>query len=946
MTTDSNRSEYDLFLAACDLPLEERTRFLDERCGRDTELRVRLDALLAADAAPITELGEPVMSLPEIELDPHSLPDRIQGFQILRELGRGGMGIVYEAEQDQPRRRVALKVVRPHWVTPNTLRRFEHEAEVLGWLNHPGIAQVYEAGTWNDGGRELPYFAMELVRGVALVRWAEARNLTIRERLELFAKVCDALHHAHQKGVIHRDLKPSNILVDEHGQPKVLDFGVARVVQPDLLTTTMHTRSGELVGTLPYMSPEQVAADPAGLDTRSDVYALGVVAYELLIGRRPFDLQGKVIHEAARVIIEEEPSSLGTFDPRLRGDVETIVAKAVAKEPSRRYASAEELASDIRRYLVDEPISARPASRIYQLKKFARRNKVLVGGVSGIIIALLAGLIVALVLFRDAESARVASEAARRAAENAQAAERVQRLRAESAERDAVAAAERARIEARTSGRTASLLEELFQKANSTEFGGRDVRAADLLDVGAESIRTELAGEPSVRGRLLRVMGEAYRGLGLHDEAIDVTQEGVELGWRYGPVDEDFAQDLIGLGNSYEFKGDFENAKKAVFGAIEAVRIAHAGDELMAARARADLGAVLAAEGRFAEAEVLQSSTLKLLDERLGPHHPDSIPTLRLLAYTLHGLGRFVEGHALQQRAVAITRDCFPDKPADLVLALSDLGWGWIYLDRPDRAVEVFEESTALATTSFHARHPTLALQRYGLASALADLSRYDEAEALFRQSLATWLENEGPNHHGTASVMDGYAQLLFRTGRFDEAEEMQARVLAADLAYFGADHPRIAMDSIRNGLLLIERGDFEAALAQYERGLEETLASRGAETIHYARALDYVADALVELRRFDEARERYEEALALFRRLVAHDDPELIHPLWELAWCRFELGDYAEAEPLFLEAYDVAVGADRPALELADRRNSLATFYASWGRADEARLWSTADDE
>ena len=946
---DSNPSEYDIFLAACDLPLEERTQFLDERCADDTALRVRLDALLAADESPLEELGQPALHLSEMELglddgSAPELPERIGDFRVLGLLGRGGMGIVYEAEQEQPRRSVALKVVRPEWVTPTALRRFEHEAEVLGWLNHPGIAQVYEAGTWNDGGPELPYFAMELVRGRTLLEWADDEQYTTRERLELFTRVCDAIHHAHQKGIIHRDLKPSNILVDEHGQPKVLDFGVARVTQPNLATTTMHTRSGELIGTLPYMSPEQVAADPGGLDTRSDVYALGVIAYELLIGRRPYDLQGKVIHEAARVIVEEEPSSLGAFDPALRGDVETIVAKAVAKEPARRYTSAEELASDVRRFLMDEPILARPASRVYQLKKFARRNKVLVGGLSGIFVALLAGLVVALVLYRQAEDARLASELARRETEAAGLAERDQRVRAEAAEQDARHEAERATRESRTSTRTAGLLEQLFQNADSALSGGREIRAADLLDVGVDSVRTELADEPHVRGRLLRVIGRAYRGLGLHAESIEVTVEGVELGWRHGPIDEEFSEDLGGLVGSYEFEGEFQLAKEMQLSAMEAIELAYDDGGLMAARARVDYGGVLANEGRLQEAAEIQGESLRFLEERLGRHHPDLIFTLGLFAYTLHGLGRYSEGHELQVRAVEIIRDCWGDRPGELVLGLSNLGWGWLYLDRADRALPVFEESLAIATRLFHGDHPTLAMQRYGVASALSEFRRFDEAEALYRQALETWLRVGGPNHHGTASVMDGYAELLYTTGRFEEAQEMRARVQAADEAYFGDDHPRMARNAIRDGAMYSERGDFEVALAAYDRGLELAIDAFGVDSVPVARAHYYAGDALVELGRMDEASTRYSESIEILRKILQPGDPEIAYPLRNLAWRKVGDGDFAGAEPLLLESYDLLSGGDTPEPELAERRDGIAQFYRAWGKPDGARLWSTRE--
>ncbi|MEK6700976.1 MAG: protein kinase, partial [Planctomycetota bacterium] len=351
-----------------------------------------------------------------------AIPARIGRYSILRVLGEGGMGTVYEAEQDQPKRAVALKVIRSGSLSPQLLKRFEYESQVLGRLQHPGIAQVYEAGTMEDErGRPVPFFAMEFIRGVALTEYAASKNLGTRERLELVARICDAVYHAHQKGVIHRDLKPGNILVDESGQPKILDFGVARATDSDLHRTTMQTDIGQLIGTVPYMSPEQVGGDPDELDTRSDVYALGVVAYELLSGRLPYDLTRRVVHEAARIIREEEPTRLSSIDRALRGDVETIIAKSLEKDKVRRYQSAESLASDIRRYLKDEPIAARPASTWYQVRKFSRRHRTLVLGVIASFVVLLAGLGTTLWQAQVAREQRDAAIEARRRAEESEA---------------------------------------------------------------------------------------------------------------------------------------------------------------------------------------------------------------------------------------------------------------------------------------------------------------------------------------------------------------------------------------------------------------------------------------------------------------------------------------------------------------------------------------------
>ena len=409
MTEQNDPRVRAVFAQAADLPRQKRGEFLDGACRGDAALRAEVEELLAYDSrfgaetdddvflkSPLVREPETILSSPSFRplVDEPGLPLHIGRYRVLRRHGEGGMGTVYEAEQDNPRRTVALKVIRPELVSPELVKRFSHEAQILARLQHSGIAQVYEAGMGEDGQ---PFFAMEFIRGMPLDEYARSRSLNAAARLELLAKLCDAVQHAHEKGVIHRDLKPGNILVDETGQPKVLDFGVAHVTAVDLLTTASRTQAGQLLGTLSYMSPEQIAADPAGLDGRSDVYTLGVILFELLAHRLPYQLAQLPVHEVARVIREQEPSRLGSIDTIYRGDVEIIVGKTLEKDKARRYASAGDLASEIRRYLRGEAILARPASAFYQLRKFARRHRALVAGASGIFVALLAGTVVSIV---------------------------------------------------------------------------------------------------------------------------------------------------------------------------------------------------------------------------------------------------------------------------------------------------------------------------------------------------------------------------------------------------------------------------------------------------------------------------------------------------------------------------------------------------------------------
>ncbi|MEZ6015068.1 MAG: bifunctional serine/threonine-protein kinase/formylglycine-generating enzyme family protein [Planctomycetota bacterium] len=417
-SSDGARARYarlqGLFLEARALAALERAALLAEVRAEDAALASELELLLAHDrpatdqpAAPNSPLRRELdalheQSAREVERE---LPERLGEYRLVRKLGEGGMGAVYEARQEKLQRTVALKVLRTGSFSPQALRRFEHEGAFLGRLAHPGIARIYDSGRAETPHGSQPYFAMELVVGVPLTEYARAQMLALNERIELLARVADAVQHAHRQGVIHRDLKPDNILVDADGQPKILDFGIARASDSDVRLTLQHTDVGQILGTLAYMSPEQAAGNPRGIDERSDVYSLGVLLFELIAERLPYDVAHKPLPEALRIIQEVEPTRLGTVDSNARGDVETIVLTALEKDRSRRYPSAGAFAADLRHFLREEPIDARPASRIYRLNKFVRRNRTVVVATLLVLVALAGGLVASL-RFALAEAAR------------------------------------------------------------------------------------------------------------------------------------------------------------------------------------------------------------------------------------------------------------------------------------------------------------------------------------------------------------------------------------------------------------------------------------------------------------------------------------------------------------------------------------------------------------
>jgi serine/threonine protein kinase len=803
MSGNASRDIEEIFHGALARPPRERDGFLDDACGDDAAARAEIESLLAHHAASSEFLETPAV---ESELGPGAQtsqssptsrtgeplpPDqRFGDYRIIRVLGDGGMGIVYLAEQEHPRRLVALKVIQPGFATRDMLRRFEHETELLARLQHPGVAQIYEASTTRPDSAEdrspQPYFAMEYIDGQPLLDYAREHDFDMRARLDLLARICDAVHHAHQKGVIHRDLKPANILVDPTGQPKILDFGIARAIDADIRRTTMRTSVGQIIGTLPYMSPEQASGDPTQLDIRSDVYALGVLCFELLTGRLPYDLDRRMIHEAVHIIRDGPPRSISTIDRALRGDVETIVAKALAKEKERRYQSASDLAADLRRYLNDEPIAARPTSAVHHLRMFARRNRMLVGGTVAVFLALLIGIIGVSWQWRRATAAEqravnlAQSEAEQRTLAEQRLAEAERRERQMRQIADFQASMFRGLNPARLGGQLRDDILQAFRDAGTRagrrdEEIARDVEALEQLldpvnftDVTLRSLdRTVfervvrasprvLADQPVVEGYLLQTIAHAYDDLGLYEQALPVQQRalarlreglGDDAGYTIGAIMSTGVV-LWHLDRLDEAAAHFEEA-------FERADRVLGPDNPRTLKALGNLAMIADERGRTAESIELTRDQLERVGRVRGETHPDVLPGHINLGEMLVRVERYDEAEHHFRRALEIARDTLGRDDPITIIALIDLG---VLLQATGRVESSLGPLTAAAERAERVlgnRHPYTLSALLALADTLEALGRRDDLIRTLRHAMQIHAALAGANDPETEALRE-----------------------------------------------------------------------------------------------------------------------------------------------------------------------------------------------
>jgi serine/threonine protein kinase/tetratricopeptide (TPR) repeat protein len=861
------KEEKGIFLAALErITGQEREEYLRDACGNDPELLKRVKALLSVheeSQGPLDAPAPGVRPADTTDLPLSEGPGTVIGPYKLREqIGEGGFGLVFMAEQQQPlRRKVAIKVIKPGMDSRQVIARFEAERQALALMDHPNIARVLEAGE-TDSGR--PYFAMELVRGVPITDYCDEHRLITRARLNLFMSVCQAVLHAHQKGIIHRDIKPSNVLVTLHdGVPvvKVIDFGIAKALGPQLTDKSLCTGYAQLVGTPLYMSPEQAELSGLDIDTRSDIYSLGVLLYELLTGMTPFDK--KRLHEVGydemrRIIREEEPSKPSTrlstlgqavatvserrqSDPRrlsqlLRGELDWIVMKALEKDRNRRYETAGSFAADVERYLKDEPVAACPPSAWYRFRKFVGRNRVAVLAASAMLLTLVAGIVGTSWGLVEAWRQTTAADKARdnETEQHRQAVEQWNRAEGDAARAAAeasIARAEAARAEAEAG--IARALNNFLQtdllgtdKVGHRPLVGKDSRSdpnitvVQLLNRAAKAIDGKFSGQPLTEAAIRLTVGDTYRALGRYEEALPHLERSVQL-----------RSLQLGL------------------------------DHLDTLHSKNNLASLYGALGKLERAEPLFKEVITSYTAQLGPAHSTTLTAKNNLATFYLRKGQFDLAERLFKAVLA---------------------------------AEVIQHANTLITRS-------------NLAMLYNEQGKYELAEPMLKEVLADSVAQLGGNHLDTQRAKNALASVYWAQRKFDKAEPLYLEALAGFTGQLGADHPETLY--VKNNLATVYSGQrkYDSAEPLFREVLEHHLAKLGAAHPDTLNSKLNLALNYHNQRKYDLAEPLDQEALAGFTKLFGAEHPQTLASTHNLAFLYEVQRKYDRAEPLFREAIEAS---------------------------------------
>jgi len=904
----------------------ERESFIAQRCGENSKLRGEVEffvemqshAAAAPQPSPVVDAGarrvEVRVGGEPAEKTKRRLPEHIGPYRVIDQIGQGGFGIVYLAEQEQPvRRRVALKVIKLGMDTPEVLARFEAERQALAMMDHPGVARVFDAGT-TEMGR--PYFAMEFVQGVPITDYCDKNRLPNRERLELFILVCEAVQHAHQKGIIHRDLKPSNIMVtlqDGKPAPKVIDFGIAKALHQKLTDHTLYTERGQLMGTPEYMSPEQAEMSGMDIDTRADIYSLGVVLYQLLVGSLPIDsaslrVAGPLaVQRAIREQDAQKPSTLlqtrreltpsiahnrntdpDTLIRQIRGDLDWITLKAVEKDRTRRYASASELAADVRRYLNDEPVLATPPSTAYRMKKFVRRHRAFVLASTAASLALVVGLSLATYGLVQARTER---DRAARERDRAVAAEAAQRREREKAEQ------------------VAAFMSETLSGVGPAIARGRDTTMLrEMMDAAAQRIeKGELKAAPQAEIRLRETIGSTYRQLANFDKAESMLKPALTLARATYPAN---AREMASLLQECALlsihTGDVAAAEAQARESLSIWQYIYSGDHDSVASCQGVLAEALLAKGDLAGAEANYRGALAMHERLFGPNHVQVAADLSNISVTLTSSGDVRKAAEFGERALAIRKAAIQGDHPEIAANLDNLAVLYDRAGNPQLAEKRCREALEMRRRLYPGDHDQIAGNLANLAVFLQHCDKLDEARQSFLDALAMQRRLLPADHPRIAGTMRNLGELEKARGDREAASRYFNKALAIHRKAYPGDHMDLAMSLDSVGMLLWDEQKYEAAEPYLRQSAEMIRRLTGGKGDDFARSLFNLGDTVRRLGHLDEAEKLEREALGALDKAYPGDHPMKLIILGNLAVTLQKAGRPDEAAALLRQRIDM----------------------------------------
>ncbi|MFH1746914.1 MAG: tetratricopeptide repeat protein [Planctomycetota bacterium] len=951
------RRAEEIFHQVVDLSATDRAVFLDQHCVDESELRAEVASLLKhSDHETIVSLkGAACVS----STSPDLAGQCIGPYKLLQLIGEGGFGAVYMAEQEQPvRRRVALKIIKLGMDTRQVIARFEAERQALAMMEHPNIARVLDAGA-TDTGR--PYFVMELVRGIPITDYCDRNSLPTNERLELFMQVCRAMQHAHQKGIIHRDIKPSNVLVTLHDGtpvPKVIDFGIAKATSQRLTEKTLFTEFMQFIGTPQYMSPEQAEMSGLDVDTRTDLYSLGVLLYELLTGTTPFDAQtmrAAAYTEIQRIIREEDPptpsrrlSTLGDqltevarsrrAEPQvlsrlIRGDLDWIVMKALEKDRSRRYETAAALVADIQHHLNNEPVMAGPPGAAYRVRKFIRRHRIGVTAVAFVVAAVLIGLALATLGFIQAS---------------------YERDRALIAEWQAQNQADKARAEAQAAKAINVFFNDMLtsvdpmqvrllsayapdERVGTLSVGGfpRNVSVAEMVRQAAAQLDQAFAGKPELEAASRETLGMTLRGLGFYVDAEPQLRRAYEIRReKLKQQHPDTLRSALALGDLLLDAGKGSEAEPLIQTALEGMSKVYGPEDTRTLSCASILATVLSDQGKYKKADEVFQQTLEAQKRILDSEHRDTLVTMWRWSTACLSQWRLKQGQALARELNEIAaRTLSPD---DSLNILSQPLMGWWYLAQYDyaRAEAVLRPGLEQCRRILGPEHPVTYMTMHCLARTMQGAQLQDQKEKLHREALAGLRATRGRLHWHTISTTADFARWLDQRGNFAEAEQL-FRALMADCARSLGDGHSETLHSMAELAEFLERiGKIDESVALRHERL--AIIKQSADTDVYLQGeVDMLAHALVRMGRIDEARDLMRGMLKQLRKVSEAKDSSaraLNNYAWALLTCApGDLQDPQTALPIAEQAVKLSNSTDPAILD------TLAYVFNRTGRSADA---------